>query len=120
MIIYNVFFTDHDVVYFHIKTNEKYVSLLINTLKAWLQNGGRWNIEVRLNGFFRFVEHIAYAIIHITMTWTSKNSGSLLLLLTIITVNKSSEQYIDCGDTMGVLVWNALKIAEVVTMFHDF
>ena len=35
-----MFLTDHDVVYFHIKTNEKYVSLLINTLKAWLQNGG--------------------------------------------------------------------------------
>ena len=33
-------FTDHDVVYFQIKANEKYVSLLINTLKAWLQNGG--------------------------------------------------------------------------------
>ena len=39
--IYNVFFTDHDVVYFQIETNEKYVSLLINTLKAWLQNGDR-------------------------------------------------------------------------------
>ena len=41
VMIYNVFFTDHDVVYFQIKTNEKYVSLLINTLKAWLQNGDR-------------------------------------------------------------------------------
>ena len=36
-----MFFTDHDVVYFHIKTNEKYASLLISTLKAWLQNAGR-------------------------------------------------------------------------------
>ena len=35
-----VFFTDHDVVCFQIKTNEKYLSLLINTLKGWLQNGG--------------------------------------------------------------------------------
>ena len=35
-----MFFTDHDVVCFQIKTNEKYLSLLINTLKGWLQNGG--------------------------------------------------------------------------------
>ena len=38
------------------------------------------------------------------MTWTSKNSGSLLLLLAITTVNKIFEQYIDCADIMGVLV----------------
>ena len=61
-------------------------------------------MEVRLKSFFRFVEHIAYFIIHITITWASKDSGSLLLLLTTITVNKVFKQYIDCGDVMGVSV----------------
>ena len=50
------------------------------------------------------MEQIAYVIIHITMTWTSKDSGSLLLLLTIITINETFEQYFDCGEIMGVLV----------------
>ena len=37
---------------------------------------------------FRFVEHVGYDVIQITIKCTIKTLGSLLLLLTFITVNK--------------------------------
>ena len=49
------------------------------------------------------MEHIAYGVIHITMTRRFQKSGSLLLLLTVIAVNNSFEQYIDYGDILGVI-----------------